>query len=240
MEAVRARLQGDAGNGAGLPAVFRLRVLLCAEFLDGIHRQQGRRVARETHGVDGALATQRFHCGDSVEDINVVLGPQTVCRLCPCAAAGIDGHAGAELQQVHKIVAIQRQILDSSRAQSAAQRRRCGVDQRNFARYGDRAHLLARFQREIDFKLFANFQRNVRPLNRLEALIFDPDPIVSGRQAGHVVSTSFVGSQGSRGAPLEIRHRHLRADNCEAGLIPNAAQNTAGIALREQRRCQNE
>src|SRR5205085_6019473 len=60
MKRVGAGLQSDAGDGAGLPSEFGLGILLCGEFLNGVDRQQRRRVAGQADRIDRALAAERL------------------------------------------------------------------------------------------------------------------------------------------------------------------------------------
>ena len=99
---IGAGLYRYTGDGAGLPSEFRLGILLGRELLNCVYRQQRCSIAGKADRINGALAAQRLHCRDAIENVHVVLRSQAVGHLAPCAAAGCDRNAGPERKKVHE------------------------------------------------------------------------------------------------------------------------------------------
>src|SRR5580693_4815777 len=97
MKRVCPRLQSHIDDSAGLPAKFCRRILLDVEFLDGVNRQDGRRVARNARSVDDALPGKRLAIEEAVDDISVVLGAKSVGACRGKTASGIAYYSGTQL-----------------------------------------------------------------------------------------------------------------------------------------------
>ena len=82
------------------------------EFLDSVNRQNRRGISCNAGAVDDALAGEGFAVEKPVDEVCVVLGAETVCAGGGKSTARIAHDAGAKLQQIFVIAAVQRQIVD--------------------------------------------------------------------------------------------------------------------------------
>src|SRR5581483_5046076 len=104
-----------------LPSVFRGRILLKVEFLDGINRQNGRGIAGDSRTIDNRLAGIRFAVEQAFDEIRVILRAQAVGTRRRKSTAGVAHYAGAQLQKVLVIAAAQGKIVDLFVTERAAQ-----------------------------------------------------------------------------------------------------------------------
>src|SRR4029077_3576046 len=129
------RFQSYIDDRSWFPAIFSRRVLLQIKFLNGVNRQNGGGVYYNSGAVDDALSREGLGIVQTVNQVSVVFGAKPVGAGGGESSAGITNYARTQLQQVLVIAAIQRQIVDFSIAECAAQ---CGgscIDQRNV--FGD-------------------------------------------------------------------------------------------------------
>ena len=125
MNAVGAGLETDVNHRSRLPAEFGGREFFHVEFLNRVDRQNRRRIAGDTGAVDDGLAGVWLAVEQALNKVGVVFRAQSVGARRRESAAGIAHHAGAQLQQVLVVAAIQRQIVDLRVAQRAAQSGGC-------------------------------------------------------------------------------------------------------------------
>ena len=84
------------------------------------------------------------------------------------SAAGISHNAGAKLQQILVIAAVQRQVIDFLVAQRSAESRGGRVHQRNFFLDDHGLRYLPGLQSEISTDVSRDFDDDIRPLRDLK------------------------------------------------------------------------
>ncbi len=120
VERVGARFQGYIYDRARFPAVLRRGIFDQIEFLNGVDGEDCRGIAGDAGAVDDALSRKWLAIEKAVDEVGVVLGAQTVGAGGGKSAAGIAHNAGAQLQQIFVVSAVQRQIRDFFVAKRAA------------------------------------------------------------------------------------------------------------------------
>src|SRR6267142_197936 len=136
----------DVNYRARLPTVFRARILLCLEFVDGIDGQHRSRVARGHDCVHHALRHPGIVAVDAVHHEEIVVGPETVGALCPAGVADVFRHAWAQVEQVLKVSAVQGEVVDDFILQRSTEFSVGGFHQRDLFGNGNGLRLLARLE----------------------------------------------------------------------------------------------
>ena len=138
------------------------------------------------------------------------------------------------MQQIFKITPVQRQVIDNLGLQCAAKFRVGSLNQGYCL--GDRYlfGLFAGLDGEVHPQLAIDFQDDVLALYGLKTLGFGADGIRSRKQIRSVVFTGLIRRQRSSNPSLSVCDGYFRAYDHAAGLIGNAAQNSSGVALRQQ------
>ena len=197
MERIRSRLQSHIDDRAGLPSIFGGRVFLNIKFLNGINRENGGGVSGDASAIDDALAGKWLAVKKAVNKIGVVFRAQAVGACGRESAAGITHHAGAQLQKIFIVAAVQRKVVDLFVTQCATQRCGGGVEQSNVFRNRHHFRNVSCLECEIRAYIRRDFDNHIRPLHRLEAFGFHVNLVGSRSKVGGDILSGLVSGQGS-------------------------------------------
>src|SRR5579872_23188 len=240
MKGIRAGFNSNIDDGARLPTIFRARILLRFKFIDSIDREHRSGITGGHDRIHHALRHPRIVAIDTVYHEEVVMGAQTVGTLGPARVANIFGYAGAQVEQILKVSAVQGQVVDDCVLQCSAKLGVRGFDERNLLGYRNGLCLLAGLQREVNPKFLADFQDNVLALGGLEAFEFRANLVSARSQVRSIIRSRFVRGERTRGSSLDVQDGYSGAGDGTAIGVRNGSDDAAGTALRKRRNAKHE
>jgi hypothetical protein len=154
----------------------------------------------------------------------------------PTVGGRIGGdHAGRELQQVHRIAAGQRQVLNAAIVDHLAD---VGVGRFENGRFGgdrDRIGDAAELELDRDIEHVGDADLQGAAAKRLEPCVLHLDSIRAGRQVGRFVNAFGVGDRGRGDVRFDVDDAHRGAGHYSARCIGNCTGDpTIGILGRQR------
>ncbi len=226
VKVVGARSGHHGQQAAGRQAVLRLvGGLRHLEFANRVHREVLPRLAHLRPGVVHAV-------DDEAVGVLAGAGADVDVAAIEKAADVVLRNARREHRQVDPPARRHRQVLNLLVGHRCRDGRRGRIDQRRFARHGDRLGERRRLEREVDDDRLIDDQREVLAGFGREALQFGRHGVAARRQRGQAELTRRLADCRPRQAGLLVAGRHGRSRKDAAARVLERAGNLGVLGER--------